>query len=175
MTEPTRAEWIGSALTRYEQPLIRYAAGITGNLEQARDVVQDTFLRLCAADVARLDGRLAAWLYTVCRNRALDVRKKEGRMKTLDLDGAAAVRSAGPAPSTVAERHEAAEMVEAVLASLPEAQQEAFRLKFEHGMTYREISEVMGMPLSTVSYTVSKAIDALRKRLQGDLNVAQEA
>ena len=96
-------------------------------------------------------------------------------MKTLDLSGAAAVRSAGPGPSTVAERHEAAGMVEAVLVSLPEAQQEAFRLKFEHGMTYREISEVMGMPLSTVSYTVSKAIDALRKRLQGDLNVAQEA
>lgn len=96
-------------------------------------------------------------------------------MKTLDVSGAEALRSLAPAPSTVAERHEAAGMVEEVLSGLPGPQQEAFRLKFEHGMTYREISEVMSMPLSTVSYTLTKAIDTLRKRLHGDLNVAQEA
>ena len=66
-----QAQQVGEALREYERPLVSYALGITGNLEQARDVVQDTFLKLCNQDPAKLDGHLAQWLYTVCRNRAL--------------------------------------------------------------------------------------------------------
>ena len=91
MTELASANWIRQALERYEKPLIRYACRITGDLETARDVVQDAFLRLCQADRAKVDGHLAAWLYTVCRNRAYDVRRKEGRMDAL-TQGRAEVR-----------------------------------------------------------------------------------
>ncbi|HVW37914.1 MAG TPA: sigma factor, partial [Pirellulales bacterium] len=63
----TPSDWLRSVVARYEGPLVRYAARITGDAERARDVVQDTFLRLCEQDRAELDGRLAQWLYTVCR------------------------------------------------------------------------------------------------------------
>ena len=46
--EAAEAEWVRAAVTRYAGPLTRYAALITGDLERARDVVQDTFVRLCA-------------------------------------------------------------------------------------------------------------------------------
>jgi len=51
-------------------------AHITGDIEQAREVVQDTFLKLCRQKPAQIRNYLAQWLYTVCRNRALDVLRK---------------------------------------------------------------------------------------------------
>ena len=71
---------VKALLHRLQGPLIRYALQITGDLERARDVVQDTFLQLCSENRASLNGHLEPWLFTVCRNRALDVRRKEGRM-----------------------------------------------------------------------------------------------
>ena len=68
-------DWIRAALSRYEGELTRYAQRLTGNLERAREVVQETFLRLCREDSAKIDGHLCEWLFTVCRNQALDVRR----------------------------------------------------------------------------------------------------
>ena len=53
-------QWIRDAFDRYEGPLVRYAMRLTGNLESARDVVQDTFLRLCRQPRDRVEGHLAA-------------------------------------------------------------------------------------------------------------------
>ena len=54
----------------YESQLIAYAANIlAGDVERARDVVQDTFLRLWQSEPGRVRDNLKAWLYTVCRNR----------------------------------------------------------------------------------------------------------
>ena len=160
------ARWVGEALRRYEQPLVRYTLRITGNLETARDVVQDAFFKLCQEDRARLDGHMAQWLYRVCRNRALDVGKKEGRMQALDRQTAEAQAAPGPGPDVRAEVQEECALVLEALSALPEPQQEAFRLKFEHGMTYREIGSVMDMPLSTVSYTLTQALGTIRARLR---------
>ncbi len=170
----TKTEFVLAALARYERPLIRYAARITGDIELARDVVQDTFLRLCKADRAKVDGHLAAWLYTVCRNRALDVRRKEGRMGSLQEGQAESIQSNAPEPSTVAAVNEEYGLVLEALGALPENQQEAFRLKFQGEMTYREIGEVMGISLGTVSHLVGVALDSLRERLRGKINLAQE-
>ena len=82
-------EWLRSVLERHESALIRYATRMTGSTEQARDVVQETFVRLCRQKRAELDGHLTQWLYTVCRNRALTVRRKETRMTTLTEAAAA--------------------------------------------------------------------------------------
>jgi len=78
-----KAEWLRSAIERFEGPLTRYAASLTGDVEGARDVVQDTFVRLCGQTPEQLNGCLAAWLFTVCRHRALNVRRKESRMTAL--------------------------------------------------------------------------------------------
>src|SRR5437899_2147052 len=78
-----KAEWIRSVLERYEGPLTRYAAQITGSVERARDVVQDTFLKLCGQEPDQVESYLDEWLFTVCRNRALDVQRKENRMTAM--------------------------------------------------------------------------------------------
>lgn len=164
---PAQAAWVRQALDTYERPLVRYAARFTGDLESARDVVQDTFVKLCRENPAKLNGRLAPWLYTVCRNRALDVRKKEGRMQALQQTEAEARPDRSPGPHMRAMVREEHALVLEVIATLPANQQEAFRLKFEHGLTYREIGHVMNMPLSTVNYTIAQALTAVRARLRG--------
>jgi RNA polymerase sigma-70 factor (ECF subfamily) len=168
---PAQARWIREALDRFERPLVRYAARFTGDLELARDVVQDAFVKLCREDPAKLNGRLAPWLYTVCRNRALDVRKKEGRMQALKQYEAEARPDAAPGPGRRAIAREEHALVLEAVAALPANQQEAFRLKFEHGLTYRDISRVMNMPLSTVNYTIAQALTAVRARLRTTLDL----
>src|SRR5262245_25564774 len=80
----SRLERIRAAIEAHQGRLIGYAARITGDLESARDVVQDTFLRLCQQDLDEIADHLPAWLFRVCRNRALDVRKKEGPLQPFD-------------------------------------------------------------------------------------------
>src|SRR3982074_2486093 len=71
-------------LRRYEIPLLQYATRIIGDRERARDVVQETFVALERAQRAQLDHAPAKWLFTVCRNRALNVCRKERRMTFLE-------------------------------------------------------------------------------------------
>jgi RNA polymerase sigma-70 factor (ECF subfamily) len=161
------SEWLRSVVAGYEGPLIRYAARITGDVERARDVVQDTFLRLCEQDRHELDGRLAEWLYTVCRRRALDGQRKEHRMHVTlpaELD-----RCAGPALHADAmERDETHATVLAVIGRLPENQQEVVRLKFQSGLSYREISGVTGLSVTNVGYLLHVALKTVRKELLGE-------
>src|SRR6185295_18690168 len=86
MADPAanRIERIRSAIDQYQGRLIAFAARITGDLDSGRDVVQDTFLRLCVQDLDTIADHLPAWLFRVCRNRALDIRRKEGPLQPLD-------------------------------------------------------------------------------------------
>ena len=70
--------WLGEALERFERPLTAYARRLTGDLDAARDVVQDAFLKLCQRPFQPNDPRLGPWLFRVCRNRAIDHLRKEG-------------------------------------------------------------------------------------------------
>lgn len=169
-----RAETIRSALDRYESALVRYAMGITGNLELARDVVQDTFLKMCAADMDRIEDHIGPWLYTVCRNRALDVRKKEGRMSALAEGQAERVASPGPAPSKTAEINQTHKLVLDVLQKMPERDRELFRLKVQDGMTYREVSRIANTSVGTVSSVVHRVIDSVRRQLRDQLDLARD-
>src|SRR5690349_20119142 len=96
--------WVREAIARFEGPLTLYAARLLGDAEAARDVVQDTFLRLCAQDQSAIGSRVAEWLFTVCRNRALDVLRKESRMTRSSDEQVPRCPSPSPSPSDVAER-----------------------------------------------------------------------
>ncbi len=138
----TDHQWIIAALRRFEHPLILYARRIINDPERARDVVQDTFLKLCRRPREEVEPRLAEWLYTVCRNGALDVTRKERRMKVVEQESEPA--SGGGGPALVVERQEEGRMALELLAALPEKQREVLCLKFQGGLSYGEISRVTG-------------------------------
>jgi RNA polymerase sigma factor (sigma-70 family) len=156
-------DWLRSIVASYEGPLVRYAARITGDVHRARDVVQDTFLRLCEQDRHTLDGHLAEWLYTVCRHRALDVQRKEHRMRAT-LPAELESCETRHAPSDAAESQESHEAVRAAIARLPDNQQEVVRLKFQSGLSYREIAGVTGLSVSNVGYLLHVALKTVREQ-----------
>jgi RNA polymerase sigma-70 factor (ECF subfamily) len=163
----TQSEWVGEALQQFEGPLVRYAQRITGDLEAARDVVQDTFLRLCREEPASVDGHLSQWLFTVCRNRALDVHRKERRMTTAtDLDQRNSTRVAGP--QDAAALGDSGSKVMRLLDRLPDNQQEVIRLKFQNDLSYRGISEITGLSVSNVGFLLHVGIKRLREIMQTD-------
>ncbi|HEU5079286.1 MAG TPA: sigma-70 family RNA polymerase sigma factor [Opitutaceae bacterium] len=151
-----------SAVTEYQLPLTRYAARLVGDPDRARDIVQDTFVKLLAQDPSTLEGHLAEWLFTVCRHRALDVVRKEGRMKRFEEGQAERVSSDEPRPIRLIENAEIQEAVLRLIDQLPRNQQEVIRLKFQNGFSYKEISRITELSVSNVGVLIHHAVARLR-------------
>lgn len=164
--------WIHSMMERYERPLVRYAAQLLGgDIDLARDAVQDTFLRLCREQRLEVEPRIAAWLYTVCRNRVFDMKRKESRVVAL-ADGDEYDRaSADPTPAHHAERRDNLSHINAALALLPENQREVVRLKFQTGLSYKEISDVTKLSVTNVGFLLHTALKTLRTQLKTELGL----
>lgn len=159
-------QWVTAALQRYEGQLIRYAQRFTRDMERARDVVQETFLKLCQEDAASVDGHLAQWLYTVCRNQALDVRRKESRMTTVADPPVREFDRHQAAPLQEAEDRECVGRILVELDRLPGNQSECIRLKLQHGLSYREIGGVTGLSVSNVGFLIHTGLKTIRQRLR---------
>ena len=162
--QSARGSWLRGVLAEYERPLVAYAARITGDVDSARDVAQEVFLRLCRKSPEELDGHLGQWLFTVCRRCALDSRRKEGRMKTLSEDRIVACERGGD-PAAVAERRDGSSNVLTALSNLPANQQEVIRLRFQQGLSYKQIAGVTGLSVGNVGYLIHTAISAVRLKL----------
>lgn len=179
----SQGAWIRDAMERFERPLLRYAFRLSKNAETARDIVQDTFMRLCQAERDRVDDHLAEWLYTVCRNRALDVRRKDQRMRLASDQPASRLPGSDGKPIAIeppnkddaappsSERgdtmktEQRSDLMRA-LDALPERQQEVIRLKFQGGLSYREIARVTDLSVSNVGFLIHTGIKAIRQTLK---------
>jgi RNA polymerase sigma-70 factor (ECF subfamily) len=160
-----KGQWILEAVDRFERPLTLYAARFVGDVERARDVVQDTFLKMWQAERDEIEGHLAQWLYTVCRNRALDAVRKDSRMTALDL-GKAPPGETNPPPS------EQAGAVLDLLDTLPANQQEVVRLKFQGGLSYRQIATVTNLTVSHVGVLIHTAVKSIRQQMERQTRLA---
>ncbi len=172
---PETGKWILEALDRYEGPLLSCALRYMKDLDRARDVVQDTFIRLCKQDRDNVEDHLAEWLFVVCRNRALEILRKEKRMQPLSEGDLAATPTREPGPAAMAVRHDDAGRVEKIIKTLPERQQELIRLKFQHGLSYKEMSRVMDITVSNVGVILHTAIKKVRRQMAQEISApAQE-
>jgi RNA polymerase sigma-70 factor (ECF subfamily) len=142
--------------------LLRYATRLLGDREQARDVVQDTFVRFMAQPVDAVQGHAVEWLFTVCRNRALDVLRKEGRMKRFEEGQAERVVTSDPRPGRALEEAETHEALLRMIDRLPPNQQEVIRLKFQNGFSYQEIARITDLSIGNVGFLIHTAVARLR-------------
>ena len=169
MTALARDEFVADALAKYEAPLVGYATGIVRDHERARDVVQDTFIRLYQQDIEKVRKGLKTWLYTVCRNRALDVLRKEGRAVVTAEEGFAKWEAEGLSPRAMTDLDERVQQVTRCLDKLSANQREVIRLKFQQGMSYKEISEVTGLSSGNVGFLIHTGLKRMRSLLPDDL------
>jgi RNA polymerase sigma-70 factor (ECF subfamily) len=167
---------LGSLVARWEQPLFRFVYRLLERREDARDVCQETFLRvLRGASDFREGARFSTWMYQIALNLCRDQvrRRTRWRLRLVEPpprdDDAAAPRSepvsADALPDDVldAERRERA--VHEALRELPPEQREVVFLKEFEGLKFREIADVLGCPESTVKSRMYFALDSMRRTL----------
>jgi RNA polymerase sigma-70 factor (ECF subfamily) len=159
--------WILSAVDAHEQPLVRYARRLLGDVDLAADAVQHAFVQLCGASRATVGENPAAWLFRVCRNRALDHLRRAGRERSLveledESSTPAAGHAAGGDPATTAERRELAARLHGLLRDLPPPQREAIDLWCE-GFTAREIAAITGRTEGHVRVLTHRGLTTLRR------------
>jgi RNA polymerase sigma-70 factor (ECF subfamily) len=151
-------------LRRFERPLLQYATRILGDSDRARDVVQETFVKLQNEKRHQLDEAPAKWLFTVCRNGALNICRKENRMTYLDHEVLETRESEGPAPFEALEAKEASGFLLMILGTLPPRQQEVLQLKFQNDLSYQEISQITQLSVTNVGVMIHNALKTLRQR-----------
>jgi RNA polymerase sigma factor (sigma-70 family) len=150
-------------LRRFEIPLLQFAARITGDRERARDVVQETFVKL-QNNGAFQNPEPATWLFTVCRNGALNVCRKERRMMYLDEELIESREDEQPMPFERIEQEEAARFLLKIVATLPPRQQEVLQLKFQNDLSYQQIAEITKTTVNNVGVLIHTALKTLRQR-----------
>jgi RNA polymerase sigma-70 factor (ECF subfamily) len=158
-------DWIKAAMAEHQGALLRYAHHFVHDIDTARDIVQDTFLKLCRQDQDEMRPKLVKWLFTVCRNRAIDIKRKESRMKpSPDYQLEERPDASPDAQGQLVKKEAAAGLLQHV-ALLPDRQQEILRLKFNGGLSYRQIAEVTGLTVTNVGVILHTAIGKLRKQM----------
>lgn len=161
-THENAENFVPAAVAEYQSSLTRYATRLVGDADRARDVVQDTFIKLMSQPPAAVDGHLAEWLFTVCRHRALDILRKEGRMKRFEEGEMEKVTGEDPRPTRQLESEETHDALLRLIDRLPPNQQEVLRLKFQSGFSYKEISRITAHSVSHVGVLIHHAVTRLR-------------
>ncbi len=145
-----------NALSAYETQLLRYVTRILSDSERAQDVVQEAYTKLWQQDFQVLRGQIRPWLFTVCRNRAFDICRKEKNMKPYSQSDAASkeILDSEAGAQEKLEKNESEIKVQTLIKDLPANQQEVIRLKFQCGLSYREIAKVTELSESNIGYLI---------------------
>jgi len=167
-----KREWLRGVLQRHGPALRRYAARLTGDVTLADAVVQTTLRKLMAATPQPAEDKLAEWLFRVGRNSAVDSNR--GRRGPGSGSGSEAGSPAGDADDAPAPKGGAkspasktgGDPLLIALNKLNQVQQEVLRLKFQHGMNYREIGGILNLTVPNVGILIHGAMKQLRSNPQ---------
>jgi RNA polymerase sigma-70 factor (ECF subfamily) len=166
---PAGDETIAGLFAALESPLLGYALRLLGQRGAAEDIVQDAFMKLHAQfDQVRQPRR---WLYRTVHNLALNHRRRADKLLPLDPDprqpGPAAPETADPQPLPDEQiaRWEGIGLVRLSLQTLDERSRELVRLKFNDGLSYKEMSLRTGLSVGNVGYLLHHALKAIASEL----------
>jgi RNA polymerase sigma-70 factor (ECF subfamily) len=163
---------INALMDRYERPLVRYAQSVTGDLESARDVVQESFIKYVRArsgpelpliPESPEARHIESWLFTVTRNGALDHLRKFSRIIPMPIPDDR--HSEAHSPDEDLAGREAADWLLKLLDELTPNQREVIRLKFQNDLSYKEIADVTGLSATNVGFLLHVGLKKLRDLL----------
>ena len=166
------AESFNELILRWERPIYALAYRTIGREEDARDVCQETFLRAFRGLPAfRGQAKFSSWLYRIALNLCRDWMRRERRTpvvqapEDMDLLELAAATEPSESIEDLVARKDLTRAVERVMATLPDEQRTAILLKEYHGLTFQEIADLVGCPLSTVKTRLYQGLVVLRREL----------
>ena len=160
-------------ILRWERPIYALAYRVIGREEDARDVCQETFLRAFRALRGfKGQAKFSSWLYRIALNLCRDWIRKQRRAPVMqppegvELVDLAAERGPVESIEELVSRRELSAVVADAMKLLPDEQRTAIILKEYHGMTFQEIADLQGVPLSTVKTRLYQGLTVLRRHLQ---------
>ena len=167
------ADSFNELVVRWERPIYALAYRTIGREDDARDVCQETFLRAFRALPGfRGQAKFSSWLYRIALNLCRDWIRRERRTpvvqaaEDVDLMEMAAATEPSESIEELVARKDLTRAVERAMALLPEEQRTAIILKEYHGMTFQEIADMQGCPLSTVKTRLYQGLTVLRRHLE---------
>jgi RNA polymerase sigma-70 factor (ECF subfamily) len=157
---------------RWERPIYALAYRQIGREEDARDVCQETFLRAYRALPGfRGQAKFSSWLYRIALNLCRDWVRRERRTpivqaaEDVDLMELAAARGPSESIEDRVARQDLGRAVERAMGLLSDEQRTAIVLKEYQGLTFQEIADLVGCPLSTVKTRLYQGLTVLRREL----------
>ena len=167
---------LGVLVARWEVPLLRFVSRLVDRPDDARDVCQETFLRVLDKAYAFRDGaRFSTWMYQIALNLCRDQTRRKrrwGRLLVTPTSTESDTPREHAAPDSLATNPAAAfadterrGAVRRALSGLPREQREVLLLKEYEGLKFREIADVLGVPESTVKSRMYAGLDAMRTSL----------
>jgi RNA polymerase sigma-70 factor (ECF subfamily) len=160
---------------RHSRPLFRLAFRMTGNEQDAEDIVQESLLR-AYKQLGKFDERASfgTWLYRIAVNCSLDlVRARKRRMGSDADDPFEALASPVPGPERMAMSGETRERIALAMARLSVPERTAFVLRHFEGMGIGDVSRILGCQPSAAKHSIFRAVQKLRRALEPLVSTAK--
>lgn len=157
-------------VARYQRELFHFLVRFLGNRAMAEDVFQEAFLQVHqSAEAFDLQRRFKPWLFTIAANKARDLIRSQARRPTSPLQASIGgeeeggefidlMQAGGELPEDPMARQELREKVQKVVASMPDNLREILILSYFQTFPYRQIGEILGIPLGTVKSRLHAAV-----------------
>ncbi len=161
-------EAFGVLVERYEPKMRRYARRFLFGYDDAKDVVQDVFLRAYVAiNSFDASARFSPWLYRIAHNLFINTIKKRGKepLPLLDFDGFFPHLGSPPTPHDELEEAETRAALETKLGALDPKYREPLVLYYYEGLSYDQIADVLHLPQSTVGVRINRAKQQLKRTI----------
>jgi RNA polymerase sigma-70 factor, ECF subfamily len=156
---------------RYQRELFHFLIRFLGDRAAAEDTFQETFLQVHqSANQFDMDRRFRPWLFTIAANKARDLRRSMGRRAASPLQATVNVgddegnqfidlmASGGDLPGDKLEREELARRVRSTVKEMPDSLREILLLSYFDQFPYKQIGDILGIPLGTVKSRLHTAV-----------------
>lgn len=164
-------------VSRWDTRVLAFLVKSTGDYEAAQDLRQEVFLRLYRyAATYKPEFAFTTWFFRIVRNVLSTWRTRESkRLRLVERDGdLPRIVDLRPSPRARAEDAEAAEVVRAAIERLEPEEREVLLLRFDIGLSYREIGEIQAVPETTIKSRVYKLLGHLKDSL-AESGIARQA
>ncbi len=153
---------------KYQQQAFRLAFRMLGDEDEARDVVQESFIKIWEKFNTYNDKeKFSNWMYRIVSNRAIDSIRAQKRRPVISLEKIIpeTLATTESGIDIVLENREAGELIRSITSGLPEKQQLVFSLRDLHGLSQKEVQEISGLAEDTIKSNLYHARKAIREKL----------
>jgi RNA polymerase sigma-70 factor, ECF subfamily len=171
----------GVLVERHSRNLFRLAFRMTGNEQDAEDIVQETFMK-AYRQLAKFDGRasFSTWLYRIAANGSLDLirsrnRRQEQQEPAMEAgqELASSLSAGDPTPERLAFSVELKNLLAPALEQLSPMERAAFVLRHYEGLSTEDIGQALGVQAGAAKHSVFRAVQKLRRALEPAVSSAR--